>query len=516
MAMGYAKSTGRTGAFTVVPGPGRAEHGGRAVHGDGQLRPAGVPHGPSAVAVPRQGPRPLARARRPDRHSAHADQGRRPHRRPGGHVRDRRARVSHRPQRPAGPGIGGDVLGHDGGGGDGRASAPATRRATSRSRTSTRSARPRGCWPRAKRPMIMCGAGAQHAAEEVRALAELLGAPVTAFRSGRGVVPEDHPLGVAQRRGARALGRRRRAARHRQPPRDALHALARSDALRARAERRPEADPDRHRAARDDAVPSRRRRSWRTRRRRAGCSRTGLASRAAPEPRAARGNRSREAHCARAHAADPAASRLPRRHPQRVAARRILGSRAVAGRIHDLHRRLPRARAAHVRVRGPSGHARLRVPDGARRQSREPRHGRGLRHGRRRADVRDSRARDRGAIPESASSTIVFNNRSYGNVLRDQQLQFGGRTIGAELENPDFVKLAESFGVAGRARAHAGRTARRARASARRPTALHSSRSPSEPRRGNVAVGLDPHAHAPVAALPMRSRRTGPRPGPRT
>jgi acetolactate synthase-1/2/3 large subunit len=43
----------------------------------------------------------------------------------------------------------------------------------------------------------MCGAGAQHASTEVRALAELLGAPVTAFRSGRGVVPEDHPLGVA-------------------------------------------------------------------------------------------------------------------------------------------------------------------------------------------------------------------------------------------------------------------------------------------------------------------------------
>ncbi|MCR8922610.1 thiamine pyrophosphate-binding protein [Dasania sp. GY-MA-18] len=48
----------------------------------------------------------------------------------------------------------------------------------------------------AKKPMIMCGAGAQHASEQVLALAELLNAPVTAFRSGRGVVPEDHPLGV--------------------------------------------------------------------------------------------------------------------------------------------------------------------------------------------------------------------------------------------------------------------------------------------------------------------------------
>lgn len=48
----------------------------------------------------------------------------------------------------------------------------------------------------AKKPMIMCGAGAQHAAEEVLALAEMLNAPVTAFRSGRGIVPEDHALGV--------------------------------------------------------------------------------------------------------------------------------------------------------------------------------------------------------------------------------------------------------------------------------------------------------------------------------
>ena len=46
----------------------------------------------------------------------------------------------------------------------------------------------------AKKPMIMCGSGAQHAAEEVLAFAELFNAPVTAFRMGRGVVPEDHAL----------------------------------------------------------------------------------------------------------------------------------------------------------------------------------------------------------------------------------------------------------------------------------------------------------------------------------
>ena len=44
--------------------------------------------------------------------------------------------------------------------------------------------------------------------------------------------------------------------------------------------------------------------------------------------------------------------------------------------------------------------------------------------------------------------TLVFNNNSYGNVFRDQQQQFNGRLLGSELVNPDFVKLAESFGVA--------------------------------------------------------------------
>jgi acetolactate synthase-1/2/3 large subunit len=42
---------------------------------------------------------------------------------------------------------------------------------------------------------------------------------------------------------------------------------------------------------------------------------------------------------------------------------------------------------------------------------------------------------------------IVFNNDSYGNVRRDQQQTYGGRLIGSELVNPDFVKMAESFGL---------------------------------------------------------------------
>jgi acetolactate synthase I/II/III large subunit len=43
--------------------------------------------------------------------------------------------------------------------------------------------------------------------------------------------------------------------------------------------------------------------------------------------------------------------------------------------------------------------------------------------------------------------TVVFNNNSYGNVRRDQIERYGSRFLGAELTNPDFVKLADSFGV---------------------------------------------------------------------
>ncbi len=44
--------------------------------------------------------------------------------------------------------------------------------------------------------------------------------------------------------------------------------------------------------------------------------------------------------------------------------------------------------------------------------------------------------------------TLVFNNNAYGNVRRDQRTRFEGRVVASDLVNPDFVKLAESFGVA--------------------------------------------------------------------
>ena len=56
---------------------------------------------------------------------------------------------------------------------------------------------------------------------------------------------------------------------------------------------------------------------------------------------------------------------------------------------------------------------------------------------------------------------LVFNNNSYGNVRRDQRERFEGRVVASDLVNPDFVKLAESFG-AGAARASSPDQFRRA------------------------------------------------------
>jgi acetolactate synthase-1/2/3 large subunit len=48
----------------------------------------------------------------------------------------------------------------------------------------------------AKAPMLWVGGGALHASGEIRALAERIGAPVVSFRGGRGIVDDRHPLGL--------------------------------------------------------------------------------------------------------------------------------------------------------------------------------------------------------------------------------------------------------------------------------------------------------------------------------
>lgn len=51
------------------------------------------------------------------------------------------------------------------------------------------------------------------------------------------------------------------------------------------------------------------------------------------------------------------------------------------------------------------------------------------------------------------ATLIVFNDNAFGNVRRFQREAFDGRVFGADLVNPDFVKLGEAFGIDSR-RAH--------------------------------------------------------------
>jgi acetolactate synthase-1/2/3 large subunit len=43
--------------------------------------------------------------------------------------------------------------------------------------------------------------------------------------------------------------------------------------------------------------------------------------------------------------------------------------------------------------------------------------------------------------------TILFNNSSYGNVRRDQMERYDGRILGSDLVNPDFATFTQSFGA---------------------------------------------------------------------
>jgi len=44
--------------------------------------------------------------------------------------------------------------------------------------------------------------------------------------------------------------------------------------------------------------------------------------------------------------------------------------------------------------------------------------------------------------------TILFNDNTFGNVKRNQKERYNERYICSDLFNPDFMKLAESFGMA--------------------------------------------------------------------
>lgn len=45
--------------------------------------------------------------------------------------------------------------------------------------------------------------------------------------------------------------------------------------------------------------------------------------------------------------------------------------------------------------------------------------------------------------------TIIFNDGAFGDVKRSQKSLFGEHYIASDLQNPDFVKIAEAYGAIG-------------------------------------------------------------------
>jgi acetolactate synthase-1/2/3 large subunit len=44
---------------------------------------------------------------------------------------------------------------------------------------------------------------------------------------------------------------------------------------------------------------------------------------------------------------------------------------------------------------------------------------------------------------------VIFTDNAFGSTKSDQQINFHGRVLGTELNNPDFAKLGELFGAKG-------------------------------------------------------------------
>lgn len=300
----------------------------------------------------------------------------------------------------------------------------------------------------AKKPLIMCGAGAQHAAREVTALAELLQAPVTAFRSGRGVVPEDHPLGVASV-----------AARELWDDVDVLVGVGSrlempyirwGDAMRY--ERKPSHGPKVIRIDIDAAEMQRFEPDV------AIVADSATACRLLIERLRSRVTPNRERAAEIAAAKRTAESAFARIEPQTSFLRAI---RAVVPRDGILVPELSQVGFTTYTGAYPVLAPRTYLSEGF-----QGTLGFGFPTALGAKVANPDKAvvsvtGDGGfmfGVQELATAaqygialvTVVFNNHSFGNVLRDQEVQFGGRIIGSRFHNPDFVRLAESCGVAAR------------------------------------------------------------------
>lgn len=298
----------------------------------------------------------------------------------------------------------------------------------------------------AKRPIIFLGSGAQHASEAITALAEAIDAPVAAFRSGRGIVAEDHPLGVSSYQAKLlweksdlviGIGTRLEMPLMRWQGMSGL--VDRFDRLMIRID----IDPvEMVRVKADVGIVADSAHGARA-----------LYEAVTRLPLSKAGDATERVAAARAQAARDIAEIEPQMSYLKlirdvmprdgilveelcqtgftsyfgypVLAPRSYISSGFSGTLGygfqtALGVKIGNPRKAVVSITGDGG-----FMFGVQELATAVHHGIGL-------------------------VTIVFNNASYGNVRRDQQERYGGRVLGSDLTNPDFVKLGEAFGVTAR------------------------------------------------------------------
>jgi acetolactate synthase-1/2/3 large subunit len=440
MAFGYAKTTGRTGVYSVVPGPGVLNSSAGLCTAYGASAP--VLCLTSEVPTPYIGiglghlhelPDQLGTLRKLTKWAQRIGH---PAEAPGLVTEALRRAASGRP-RPVALEAPWDVLGRrapvePGAGSDapGEPAAAIDPNAIDRLAALLHGAR---------HPLIMVGSGAQHASAEVLAVAEHLQAPVVSFRSGRGVVSNEHHLGMTNAEGFElwaqtdvvlGIGSRMELLWFRWPDRP--------DALKVATIDVDPAQPTRLGASTSvtgDAA--------------AACAllADALASHGEPRP-----SRAEELTAIKAEVAGRIAEITP--HAQFLAAIRDVLPRdgflveeicqAGFAATYALPFYEPRTYVSGghqgtlgfgfptslgVKVAHPDRQVVSITGDG------------GFQFGLQELAT--------AAQYEIGVVTVLFDNSAYGNVLRDQQTLFGGREVASRLTNPDWLRLADGFGVAG-------------------------------------------------------------------
>jgi len=289
----------------------------------------------------------------------------------------------------------------------------------------------------ARRPLIVVGGGAEDAAPELRQVAELLEAPVVSYRRGRGILPTEHRLAVSYPVGHRlwagadavlAVGTRLYA------PQAAWGTDA--DVQIVRLDVDPE-EPDRYQPPACAIVAD------------AAAGLRALLDRL-PAHSPVRPSREDELAGHRAWLAD----RLARLEPQMGFLRAMRAALPPDGILVDEVTQMGFAARIAFPVPGPrsfmSGYQdNLGYGYGTALGAKAACPGRAVL----------SIAGDGGfayqamelataALHGLAVVVVVFDDGAFGNVRRIQREAYGDRQIASGLHNPDFVRFAESFGVA--------------------------------------------------------------------